>query len=173
MSSRDGLHWDRGFMESILRPGIGPRHWTSRNNLLSNGIVETGEKEISMYVLRHRDFPSVHFERVPWRKDGFVSASAGFGGGEVTTRPLMFDGGELEINYSTSAVGWIKVEMQDENGDAVVGFGLGDHPEMFGDEIDGIARWDGGSDISGLAGRPVRLRFQLKDADVYSFRFRA
>ena len=173
MSSRDGSNWDRRFMESILRPGIGPRHWTSRNNLLSNGIVETGEKEISMYVLRHRDFPSVHFERVTWRKDGFVSASAGYGGGEVTTRPLEFDGGELEINYSTSAVGSIRIEMQDENGDTLAGFGLGDYPEMFGDEIDGVARWEGGSDVSSLAGRPVRLRFQLKDADVYAFRFRA
>ena len=88
MSSRDGLHWDRRFMESIVRPGIGPRHWTSRNNLLSNGIIETGDREISMYVLRHRDYPSVHLERVTWRKDGFVSAGAGYGGGELTTRPL-------------------------------------------------------------------------------------
>ena len=64
--------------------------------------------------------------------------------GEVTTRPLEFDGGELEINYSTSAVGSIRIEMQDENGDTLAGFGLGDYPEMFGDEIEGVARWEGG-----------------------------
>ena len=94
---------------------------------------------------------SVHFVAAGfdgWRKDGFVSASVGYGGGEVTTRPLEFDGGELElagglptsINYSTSAVGSIRIEMQDENGDTLAGFGLGDYPEMFGDEIDGVAR---------------------------------
>ena len=126
-----------------------------------------------MYVLRHRDFPSVHFERVTWRKDGFVSASAGYVGGDITTRPLVFDGRELEVNYSTSAVGSIRVEIQDADGNALDGYGMGDYPEMFGDEIDGVAQWDSGTDVSALAGRPVRLRFQLKDADVYAFRFRA
>ena len=107
-----------------------------------------------------------------WRKDGFVSAGAGYGGGELTTRPLLFDGRELEINYSTSAVGSIRVELQDESGSPLAGFALGDYPEMFGDEIDGLARWEDGSDVSALSGRPVRLRFHLKDADVYSFRLR-
>ncbi len=172
MSSRDGLHWDRRFMESLMRPGIGARNWTSRNNLLSNGIVETGENELSMYALRHRDFPSVHFERVAWRKDGFVSASAGYNGGELTTRPLAFEGRELELNYSTSAVGSIRVELQDADGRAIPGFGLADHPEMFGDEVAGVTRWNGGGDVSALSGRAVRLRFEIRDADVYSFRFR-
>jgi len=31
--------------------------------------------------------------------------------------------------------------------------------------------WKGGTDVSGLAGKPVRLRVRLKDADLYSFRF--
>ncbi len=32
--------------------------------------------------------------------------------------------------------------------------------------------WKGGSELGTLAGRPVRLRFALNDADVYSFQFR-
>jgi len=173
MSSRDGLHWDRRFMESIVRPGIGPRNWTSRNNLLSCGIVETGEAELSMYVLRHRDFPSVHIERVTFRKDGFVSANAGYDGGELTTKPLIFDGRELELNYSTSAVGSIRIELQDESGRPIEGWSLDDSAEIFGDHIERVARWEGGADLSAVAGQPVRLRFMLADADLYSFRFRA
>ena len=160
-------------MESIVRPGIGPRNWTSRNNLLSCGIVETGEAELSMYVLRHRDFPSVHFERVTFRKDGFVSANAGYDGGELTTKPLIFDGRELELNYSTSAVGSIRIELQDESGRPIEGWSLDDSAEIFGDHIERVARWEGGADLSAVAGQPVRLRFMLADADLYSFRFRA
>ncbi len=171
MSSRDGRHWERTFMESFVRPGISPRGWTSRNNLMSSGIVETGETELSMYVLRHRDFPSVHFERVTIRKDGFVSASAGFAGGELATHPLVFEGEELELNYSTSAAGSIKVEVQDEGGNPLPGFALDDYPEMFGDEIEGVARWSRGTGIGSLAGKTMRLRFWLKDADLYAFRF--
>ena len=172
MSSRDGLQWDRTFMESFIRPGTSPRGWTSRNNLLSSGIVETGENELSMYVLRHRDFPSVHFERVTIRKDGFVSAAAGFSSGELITRPLVFKGGELELNYSTSAAGAIKVEIQDEKGKPIPGYVLEDYPEMFGDEIAGTARWSGGTGVGSLTGKTVRLRFWLKDADLFAFRFR-
>ena len=40
-----------------------------------------------------------------------------------------------------------------------------------GDEIERIVRWKGGSDVSRLSGQPVRLRFVMKDADLYSFQF--
>ena len=83
----------------------------------------------------------------------------------------MFDGCELELNYSTSAAGSVRVEVQDAEGRAVPGFGLDDCPEIFGDEIDGCVDWGEGADLSAVAGRPVRLRFELKDADVYAFKF--
>ena len=114
----------------------------------------------------------MHFERVTIRKDGFVSAAAGFASGELVTKPLAFEGGELELNYSTSAAGSIKVEVQDEAGTALPGYALDDYPEMFGDEIAGVARWSGGSSVEELAGKTVRLRFWLKDADLYAFRLR-
>ena len=40
-------------------------------------------------------------------------------------------------------------------------------PAQFGDEIDGIVKWDGTSDLSKLSGQVVRL----KDADLYAFQF--
>ena len=45
--------------------------------------------------------------------------------------------------------------------------------ETVGDAIEREVRWKGGADVSALAGRPVRLRFVMKDADVYALRFRA
>jgi hypothetical protein len=77
----------------------------------------------------------------------------------------------MELNYSTSAVGTVKVEIQDDRGNALPGFTLDDCPEMFADEIEGAVRWEGGSDVSSLAGKPIRLRFKLNDADIYAFKF--
>ena len=38
------------------------------------------------------------------------------------------------------------------------------------DELDAPVSWTEGGDISALAGKPVRLRFALKDADVFALR---
>ena len=48
---------------------------------------------------------------------------------------------------------------------------LEDSAEIFGDQLDRTVSWKGGSDLSQFAGQPVRLRFMLKDADLFSFRF--
>ncbi len=77
----------------------------------------------------------------------------------------------MELNYSTSAVGSVQVEVQDINGNPQPGFTLSDCPEMFADEIEGGVAWKGGSDVSALAGKPVRLHFTLNDADIYAFKF--
>ena len=51
------------------------------------------------------------------------------------------------------------------------GFSLADAPELFVDEIEGVFRWNEGGDVGRPAGSTVRLRFVLKDADLYAFRF--
>lgn len=52
-------------------------------------------------------------------------------------------------------------------GKAIPNFTLDDFPVIFGDTTDRIVRWDSGADVSQLAGRPVRLHFELQDADLY------
>ncbi len=177
MTSRDGVHWDRRFMESFIRPGRQRRAWMHRTNLASWGVVPTSEEEISIYVLRERDFPSVHFERMVLRTDGFVSLHADYEGGEMISKVLTFDKGGLILNYSTSAAGSIRVEIQDIHGHPIPGFSLTDSPLIFGDQIAGSVEWprpSGQTDrepLKHLAGKPVRLRFVMKDADLYSIRF--
>jgi hypothetical protein len=171
MSSRDGVHWDRRFRQAFIRPGRDPRNWVSRTNLASCGIVPTGDDELSMYVLRNRDFPTCYIERVVLRTDGFVSVHADGQPGEMVTRPLIFEGGNLVINYATSAAGSIRVELQGTAGDAIEGFALSESAEIYGDEIERIVTWSSGKDVSKLAGKPIRLRFVIVDADVYSLRF--
>ncbi len=176
MSSRDGLHWNR-FLEAFIRPGRDPRNWVHRTNAVSRGLAETAPGEISLYVARHYTYPTNHLERMVVRTDGFVSVHAGYHGGELVTKPLIFQGSRLVLNYSTSAAGSIRVEVQDADGDPIPGFALEHSPVIYGDEIEGEVRWQrpqGRTDrnpLARLAEKPVRLRFVLRDADLYSMRF--
>jgi hypothetical protein len=111
-------------------------------------------------------------QRGTLRTDGFVSVHAGYAGGEFTTKPLTFEGDELALNFSTSAVGSVRIEMQDEAGNALPGFALAECPEIYGDAIEEVVKWQGGADVRALAGKPVRLRFVMKDADLYALQFR-
>jgi hypothetical protein len=76
------------------------------------------------------------------------------------------------LNYSTSGAGSIRVEIQDPEGHALPGFSMAEAELMYGDALEQIALWKAGNDVSRLAGKPVRLRIELQDADLYSICFR-
>ena len=86
---------------------------------------------------------------------------------------MALEGDQLVVNFSTSAVGSVRVEIQDENGKPIGGFSLTDCPRLFGDSLARSVVWKSDADLSRPAGKPVRLLFELKDADLYSFRFAA
>lgn len=168
MTSRDGEHWDRSFLEGWLRPGLDTRNWSHRNNMPAWGIVETGENEFSMYASEHYMWPDNRLRRLTIRRHGFASMHAGAAEGEFTTRLLRFSGRQLRMNYSTSAVGSIRVEIQSARGEPVPGYSLEDAEPAFGDELEGAAQWKKGNDLSEVAGKPVRFRFVLRDADLFA-----
>ena len=87
------------------------------------------------------------------------------------TLPFVFSGKALEINFATSAAGALGVEIQDAEGAPIPGFMLEDCPKIVGDRVNRIVSWEGGTDLSRLAGKPVRLRFTMEDADLYAMRF--
>lgn len=96
---------------------------------------------------------------------------ASLDGGDFVTKPIVSKGSELVMNFSTSAAGSVCVEIQDIGSSPIPGFGLVDSAEIFGDEIERTVTWNHGSDVSRLAGRPIRLHVMLRDANLYSFRF--
>ena len=165
MTSRGGARFDRAFMEAFIRPGLEPDRWGNRANYVAQNVVPTGPNEMSMYLA-----PSGR--RYVLRTDGFVSVNAGYGGGTMVTKVLEFAGSELVLNYSTSAAGSIRVEMQSADGRALRSYSLADCERMVGDEIEGVVRWRHGRDLGSLSGQRVRMRFVLQDADIYSMRFR-
>ena len=174
LTTRAGTtRYDFTFRESFVRPGIGHGNWTSRTNYPALGVVQTGPHEMSLYVQRSYGQKTAYLERMTLRLDGFASVHAPYEGGRMLTKPLVFSGTRLEINYATSAASGIRVAIQDASGGPIPGFTLDECVEIIGDEIKRVVRWRGGSDLSKLAGRPIRLELAMKDADLCSIRFAA
>ena len=179
MTSRDGRAFHR-WSEAFLRPGPEAEgRWIYGDNYQSYGLFETAASEPGL----PREI-SFHFNEGAWRDDmhrlrrytirldGFVSLHAPLDGGELITKPLTFTGKKLTVNYATSAMGRLRIEIQDAaTGKVLPGFALAEADELFGDNVEQTITWNDKSDVSALAGRAVRLRFQLHDGDLYSFRF--
>jgi len=164
MSSRAGsTRYDRPFKEAFIRPGLDPARWHNRGNYVALNVVPTGPAEMSIY---HRSG-----DRYVLRTDGFISVHAGAEEGELLTKPLLFSGHELVLNFSTSAAGGVQVEIRQAGGEPIPGFALADCEVLYGDAIERTVKWKGG-DLKALAGQPVQLRFVMNECDVYSYRFR-
>ncbi len=172
MTSRGGYVYDRTFREGFIRPGLGRRNWLSRTNFPGVGTVPTGSGEMSLYVARDYGLSTHHIRRYTLRTDGFVSVHSPYAGSEMVTKAFKFRGRELVLNGSTSAAGSIRVEIQDERGEAVPGFSLPECTAIVGDRIEQVVRWKAGSSLAEIAGEPIRIRFRMRDADLYSIRFR-
>ena len=172
MTSRGGNVYDRTFMDGFLKPGIGLENWTSRTNYPAWGIVPTGDREMSLYVQTNYGQPAAALQRYALRPDGFVAVEAPYAGGEMTTKTLTFTGTSLYLNYATSAAGSIRVELLDGDGVVIPGFEADKSFEIIGNQVERAVEWNGSADISKLAGTPVRVRFVMKDADLYAIQFK-
>ncbi|MCC7084912.1 MAG: hypothetical protein IT427_07885 [Pirellulales bacterium] len=172
MTSRGGSRYDRTFDGALIKPGLGLHNWVSRTNYPALNVVPTGLTEMSLYVQSDYGQPTAHLRRYSLRLDGFASLHAPLKGGEVITRPLRFSGKQMLLNFSTSAAGDVRVEIQDAGGKPLPGYTLADARELIGNEIERAYSWKDTDDVSSLAGKVVRLRFLLRDADLFSFQFR-
>lgn len=172
MTTRGGNRYDCTFPGGLIRPGIGARNWVSRTNYPALGVVRTGATEMSMYLNQDTGQPTAHLRRYSLRLDGFASLQATAKGGEALTRPFTFQGNKLLINFSTSAAGGIRVEIQDADSKPIPGFTTDDAREQIGNEIERVVSWKSGDDLSSLEGKAVRLHFIMNDVDLYSIQFR-
>ena len=85
-------------------------------------------------------------------------------------KALTFDGSRLSVNFATSAAGTIQIEVLDAGRQAFPGFQLSEFQTLIGNNTDQLAHWNDAS-LKSLAGQTIRLRFILKDADLFAFQF--
>ena len=179
LTTRGGSTYQRTFMESYIRPGIGLENWVSRTNYPALGVIPTSDAELSVYVQKNYGQPTAFIQRYSLRTDGFSSLQAGYEGGEFTTPVISFgeenaaDQCKLLLNMSTSAAGFIRAEIQDAEGRPLPNYRLDQSEELIGDQLNRVVTWKGQSNLAELIGKPVRLRIVMKDANLYSIRFQS
>jgi hypothetical protein len=178
-ASRDGVTWQRYDRKPWIRQGA-KGSFDSLTMYMTRGMYLHGD-QIWMYYIglddAHTGNPQAqgHYtlSRVTLRKDGFTCVEAAYDGGKFTTPPLRFSGEALFLNLETSAMGLARVEIQDADGKPVPGYRL--------DQCDRIhtvnatshrVQWRGSSQLGPLAGKPIRLQFELQfGIRLYAFRF--
>ncbi|AQQ70226.1 hypothetical protein SMSP2_00569 [Limihaloglobus sulfuriphilus] len=181
--SRDGFHWhrpdrrahiqaersdvwDRGYVQSAGNICLvrGDKLWfyysafrgneSKKGNsygLVNNGMYDNGSTGVAFM-----------------RRDGFASLDAGSQAGNLTTRKVEFSGNYLFVNVDTRN-GKIRAEIQDVDGSPIEPFTLENSIPFTGDSTIEMLNWSDGSDLSELAGTPVRLHFELTNGSIYSF----
>ncbi len=175
LSSRDGLVFDRVLKEAYIRPAATRASWGNRGNYASLNIFPLMNDRPDLpddwrYSVLDDMAIMVRDRIYRLRLDGFASIHAGFQQGEMVTKPLTFIGDTLFVNYETSAAGHLKVEVLDASGKPLPGFRLDQMKEALrGNERMQAVSWQG--NLSSLAGRSIRLRFVLREGDLYSIRF--
>jgi hypothetical protein len=170
MTSQDGFTFDRRD-EAFMTPGVESRNnWWYGNCYTVYGLCETeaeeegAPKEISFYMGENYRIKNVNFRRYTVRLDGFFSWKAPYSGAEVLTKPLVLGGEEMRLNFATSAVGGIKVYVCDEDGKAIEGY---ESYTVFGDSTERPVKF--AKSLADLEGKTARLKFKMKDAEIYSF----
>ena len=193
LTSRDGMHWHRPTSEPIIPCGEPGSGWGEGSWLAGTGLVSFHPGEWSLPVRpQSRSHNQYQFPTGPqnppnwgelclatWREDGFTSLEAESKGG-CSTMPIVFTGGRLEINAWTRFGGEIRIELADPSGEielnyktaeTVVGHTFEECDPISGDVLKHVVTWNGESDLSAWAGRPVRLRFSLRRARLFAFQF--
>ena len=102
------------------------------------------------------------------RLDGFVSVDAGDETGTVVTKPFLCEGDLLKINASARN-GMVGVAVLDESGTQHQGYSRQDCALFDGDAIKHQVTWREHSSLKELAGKTIRLKFYLRNANLYAF----
>mgnify|MGYP002623200308 FL=1 len=170
MLSRDGVTFHR-WNDPVIPQTAPEDRDGNRSNYMASGLVQLpgNDREYAVYGTEaYYAGPDSRLRRFMYRVDGFVSAHSGDDGGELITKPFTFQGNSLVLNFVTHDGGMIGVEVQDANGRPVSGFDLAASAELKGDEIGQTVSWSGDGKFGNLSGQLVRLRFRLKNADLFS-----
>lgn len=177
--SRDGIHWWRPERRPFI-PNGEPGAMDDTSVYCGVGALKMGE-EIWMYYhasrCKHNEvYPQNQsydgvITRAVLRLDRYVAMNAGLVPAELITHPLTFTGTRLELNADVRPGGFVRVALEDTEGNSLPGFALDDCVPVEGDSVRHVVRWTGGQDLSALAGRPVRMRIVARDASLFAFQF--
>jgi hypothetical protein len=166
--SRDGKTWVRD-QTPFFEPDPTPGAWDHAHAWMDWQLF-VGD-EVYIYYGGYKNGHKVNrFEerqiglvRIP--RDRYVSRDAGADGGSLVTQPVILDGGKLTVNARIG--GEMRLRLLDEAGRPIPGFDAADCQPIRGDGVALSAAWKGS--LGDLKGKPLRIEFQMKDAELYGF----
>ena len=176
MVSRDGQTFRR-YAEPIIPRSAPSDRAGNRSNYMAWGLVPTPGRDDQWSVYAKEAYysgPASRLRRFTYGRDRLVALAAKSDShsakGEMITRPIVFTGSKLVLNYRTSPQGSIRVELQDADGKPIEPF-VAASSRMTGDEVAGTVTWSSTSDVNALAGKAVRIRFELENAELFALHF--
>ena len=176
--SADGITWHRPSRDAWL--DVGPTGSFDHGMVLGPADPIIGEREMTFpyggFPIRH-DSQETNWESAiglaSMRLDGFAAWEAANQEGELLTKPFRLSGDRLFVNADAHS-GSLRVEVLDENGAPIPGFGSEQCQVVSTDTLaaknSGWIRWQDHANLSQLAGRQLQLRFVVQNARLYSFR---
>jgi hypothetical protein len=175
--SRDGIRWNRvGDRATWLK--LGPDDsWEGGMARSVERIIRRGNQLYIYYCGVHGPHTGPDFRKVvrkhsvaiglvTLRRDGFVSLEAGDKTGTLLTKPFQLPSGQLRVNAKAKSQGRITLALCDKSGKPIKEFS--ESKPVTGDVIEGTIRWSREIPES-LRGETVRLRFAIRNANLFSY----
>jgi hypothetical protein len=166
--SRDGKTWVRD-QTPFFEPDPTPGAWDHAHAWM-DWQLPVGD-EVYIYYAGYKNGHKVNrFEErqiglVRMPRDRYVSRDAGTEGGSLVTQPVLLHGAKLSVNARIG--GEMQVRLLDEAGKPIPGFDAVDCQAIRGDGVALPLAWS--QPFGNVKGKPIRIEFQMKDAELYGF----
>lgn len=183
--SRNGTDWTWPDRESAFIPLGQPGDFDGGSLYMANGAcLPTGDDELSFYfsgsALKHEevDLPKLKdpknrrvITRAVAKSDRLVSVAAAASGGAFETPRIRFSGDRLIVNAAARPGGRVRVGLLDGNRKPIPSRDVEDCLALTRDDSRWTVSWATGPDVEAWSDKPVRLRIEFQEADVFGFRF--
>ena len=154
--------WDASIMRPVSMLEVGDEIW-----IYYFGAPTELESDNANYPKSQPVDWSAGLAKLP--RDRFASINASKDTGTLITRPLNFHGSKLHVNAAVAPGGRLRVGIATRDGKPVPSYDTADCLPIDGDGIDLPVAWKGREELAGLDDSQVRLRFQMRDAKLFSF----
>ena len=174
--SRDGFHFSRPSHKPFMANDTTDGAWNWGNMQSIGGVPLIVGDSLYFYCSGRRlndimwdSYTSTGLAKL--RRDGFVSMNAGKEEGTLLTEPIIFDGKYMFVNADLKdKKSALAVEILDKDGNPIEGFTKKDCNVLKNiDSTKAVVTWKNNPEVSSIANRPVRVKFYLKNGDLYSF----
>jgi hypothetical protein len=169
--SKDGVNWIR--QPAPRRPvlPLGPPGTWDDGMIYTSNHPLIREDKLFLY---YGGFDGPHNSRVAngaiglamMRRDGFASMDGTGPSSQVTSKLLENVSGTLAVNADASA-GALRGEVLDQSGKVIPGYEKANCEPVRVNSVQAEVKWKGQARLP--QGRPVKLRFWLENASLYSF----